>query len=298
MSRSWGRFAKIPGVGRVGVGFERDGNGSSNLGIFESIGFKTQLDLMVFGPDGRPKQTREYMPFWARFMNSVRGNSIVFHAGSGKVTNIGVNNMANDFTWANGATLKMMNYQAIGTGTTADAATDYYLQTPITSGNLTGSTNGYMTGTQSWVQPNIYRNVATFTANATLAVAEWGLFMSNAASFSRTATGTPTATTFPDSGAAFTTSGNALQNWAIEVSSTAVNTPTSTVWGQITSNTATSLTIPGWLTLANAGASTPAANQAYVIYPGMWDHKQFSTVNLNTGDSLQVTYSLTINSGG
>src|SRR5216684_6961299 len=62
--------------------------------------------------------------------------------GSGLVTNSGVNLMADDFIWGNGATLKQMNNQLCGTGTTAAAAADVFCQTPVGSGSLAGSTNG------------------------------------------------------------------------------------------------------------------------------------------------------------
>lgn len=222
--------------------------------------------------------------------------------GSGLVTNIGVNLMANDFTWAAGATLKLMNYHAIGTGTTAAAASDFYLQTAINSGSLTGSTNRYMTGAQSIggnASPNVYKTVATFTANAGLAVTEWVLAMSNAAEFTgRTSTGT-SSSSLTDSGASFTTSGNGLQGWTVEINSSAINTPTTTVMGQVASNTGTALTlVEGWLTLANAAASTPGATSAYVVYPSIWDHKVFSAINLLAADTLQFQYSLTVTSGG
>ena len=226
-----------------------------------------------------------------------------YDLGSGLVTNVGVNMMANDFNWVAAATpfatLSAQNFHAIGTGATAAAATDFYLQTPQGTTNLSGTTNGYMTGTQSVVAPNVYQTVATFTATGAIAVTEWVLTMSNAANFSRTETGTPTATTFPDSGAAFTTTGNGLKGWTIEISSTAVNTPTTTVQGLVTSNTATQLNIAGgWFTLANAGASTPGATSAYVVYPTAWDHKVFSVINLANTDTLQFTYKLTVTSGG
>jgi hypothetical protein len=35
-----------------------------------------------------------------------------------------------------------------------------------------------------------------------------------------------------------------------------------------------------------------------VFRPVMWDHKVFSAINVNNGDSIQFTYLLTINSGG
>lgn len=233
------------------------------------------------------------------------GSSKSYDLGSGLVTNAGVNIMANDLTWGNGATLKQMNNQLCGTGTTAAAATDVFCQTPVGSGSLTGSTNGYFTGTQTYVSPNIYKNVATFTYSATLGITEWSLHMANAATVSRTSAGSaPTNNTFTDTGATFTTSGQGLAAYTIEIASSIINTPTTTVMGQILSNTATVLTIQGpsasaaWLTLANAVASNPGATIAYQVFPTALDHKVFSAINVNSGDSIQFTYQLTINSGG
>jgi hypothetical protein len=227
----------------------------------------------------------------------------IYDLGSGLVTNIGVNLLANDWTLVTAPVLKTMNFHACGTGTTAAAASDYYLQTVTGSGSLTGSTNGYFTGTQSWVAPNIYKTTATFTYSASVAVTEWGLLNSNAANFSGTATSTGN-NTLTNSGATFTTTGNGLTGWTVEASATAVNTPTTTAMGQVASNTGTVLTILGssgsgqWLTLANASASNPSGTTGYVVYPSLWDHKVFSAINVVSGDSIQFIYSLTVNSGG
>lgn len=225
-----------------------------------------------------------------------------YDLGSGKVTNIGVNLMANDWTLATAPILKNSNFHGCGTGATAEQASDFYLQTAIGAGSLTGSTNGYMTGTQSWVTPNIYRSVATFTYSATLTVTEWGLFNNNFANVTGTATATGNNTlTWAGS---FTTAGNGLMGATVEASASAVNTPTTTAMGQIASNTATVLTIlgsagsPSWLTLANATASNPSGTTGFVVAPSMWDHKVFTGIGVNSGDSIQFTYSLTVTSGG
>jgi hypothetical protein len=235
----------------------------------------------------------------------VDGSTKRYDLGSGLVTNSGVNLMANDLTWVTGATLKQMNYHLSGTGTTAAAAPDIFCQTPVSSASLTGSTNGFFTGVQSYVSPNIYKTVATFTYNTTVAVTEWALCMINAATLSRTSAGAaPTNNTFTDTGATFTTSGQGLAAYTIEIAATVINTPTTTVMGQILSNSATVLTIQGpsasaaWVTLANAVASVPGATVAYQVIPTAFDHKVFSAINVNNGDSIQFTYSLTVNSGG
>lgn len=270
------RFVKTP-WGRVG--FTRD---RGDAGIFGREQFMSHA--WAQHRDGDGKLINEY------------------DLGSGLVTNAGVNMMAMDPTWITAATpfstLGSMKYHSTGTGATAAAASDFYLQTVGT--HFSGATNNYYTGTQTITAPNIYVTAGTMTYSGAEAVTEWGLFMSNAAPFAATETGTPTATTFPDSGAAFTTTGNGLKGWTIEVHATPpVNTPTTTVMGLVTANTATSLTIAnGWFTLANAGASTPGATSAYVLYPTMWDHKVFAAINVVASDTLTVTYSLTVTSGG
>ena len=233
------------------------------------------------------------------------GSTRYFDLGSGLVTNSGVNLMADDFIWGNGATLKQMNFHLCGTGATAAAAPDVFCQTPVGAGSLTGSTNGFFTGTQSYVSPNIYRTISTFTYNTNVAVTEWALCMTNAATLARTSAGAaPTNNTFTDTGATFTTAGQGLAAYTVEIAATVINTPTTTVMGQILSNTATVLTIQGpsasaaWLTLANAVAAVPSATVAYNVFPTAWDHKVFSAINVANGDSIQFTYSLTINSGG
>lgn len=234
----------------------------------------------------------------------VDGSTRRYDLGSGLVTNSGVNLMANDFTWVTGATLKQMNYHLSGTGTTAAAAADVFCQTPVGAGSLTGSTNGFFTGTQAYVSPNIYRTVSTFTYNTNVAVTEWALCMANAATVGTTSAGAaPTNNTFTDTGITFVTAGQGLAAYTIEIGGV-INTPTSTIMGQILSNSATVLTIQGpsastaWLTLANAVGSNPGATVAYKVFPTAFDHKVFSAINVANGDSIQFTYSLTINSGG
>lgn len=290
------RSISIPGVGRVGLYHEQAGEGSGLIGRSQ---FETSLAFQVRNADGRVKKAHEVMAFWDRWWGNIRGDADEIKLGTGLTTNVGVNLLAwNDEASVLGATMSLMKYQAIGTGVTAAAASDFFLQTAQGATNLSGTTNGYMTATQTVLAPNTIQSVATFTATGSIAVTEWALTMSNAANFSRTETGTPTATTFPDSGAAFTTAGTGLEGWTIEIASSAINTPTSTVMGLVTSNTATQLNIAeGWFTLADAGASTPSASSAYVVYPTAWDHKVFAAVNLASGDSLQTTYKSSVTSG-
>ena len=203
--------------------------------------------------------------------------------GSGLITNCGVNQLAHDYTWAaNSQTLKLQNNHASGTGTTAAAVGDVALQTA----NGTTAT----AGTQSVVEPNIYKTLATIAYTATLAITEWGLVLATTLSGASGSTGTSTATgatTLTDTGQAWATN-----TWA------GYTVTTGTVMSLILSNTATVLTLALWVTPStNVTASTPATG-AYVIRPTMLDHRVFSAINVNTGDSIQFNYQSTQNSGG
>jgi hypothetical protein len=78
-----------------------------------------------------------------------------------------------------------------------------------------------------------------------------------------------------------------------------VHTTTTPRIGLILSNTTSILTIQAWL-VATTGVtgSTPGATETYALRPLMWDHKVFTSIGVVNGDSIQFTYTLTINSGG
>lgn len=282
-------LARIPGVGRIM--FSRDGGNARgvmafrthlaaehvsarrpNVGYFERRHWHER-------PDGKWQRNRDL--------------------GSGLVTNLGVLAMANDFAWAapSGAainTLRLAKNHATGTGVTAAAATDIALQTVSTQGGQTP-----VAGTQVLVSAaNLqkYQSVATMSYTGGEAVTEWGLFCSGTLSAT---TGTPftatTATSATVTGTPYTASSSTVQGQQQNI----VVAGTTTVWGLILSNTNAVLTIPAWYKTADGTAgATPGATEALTLRPVMWDHKVFSAINVVNGDSIQFTYTLTINSGG
>lgn len=219
--------------------------------------------------------------------------------GSGLVTNVGVLSLANDFAWASPSaaavnTLKLQNYHAVGTGSTAAAATDIACQTLAAPTTTTA-----VTGAQSLVSAanvQIFRTVATVNFTTTLAITEWGLH--NASALSAT-TGTPftaaTATSATVTATPLTASSTTVQGSQQMV----VRPGTTTVWGLVLTNTTSVFTIPAWYKVADGTAgATPGNTEAYTIIPVLWDHKVFTAINVVNGDSIVFTYSLTINSGG
>lgn len=277
------RSLKIPGLGRLM--FTRD-PGEGVLLAQQSL--MTRLHALHRDGDGQVRDE--------------------YDLGSGLVTNMGVLAMCNDFGWSaqlNLATLATQNFHATGTGATAAAATDFQMQTLAAPTTVTA-----VTGAQSLVAPTtfvgptspIYRNIATVNYTSTLAITEWGLH--SLAALSST-TGSPftatTATTWQDTGSAQTASSATVRG----LQQTIVVPGTTTVVGLNISNTthvatlAASVTPNGWYTQATqASGSTPGGTETYAIKPVMWDRKVFAAINVVSGDSIQFTYSLSVNSGG
>lgn len=235
------------------------------------------------------------------------GKVTEFDLGSGLVTNIGVAAMANDPQWAmpSGAscqTLKLLNNVATGTGATAAAVFDFQLQTPAAPTATTA-----VTGAQSFVSQAMsgsnsqmtFKQVTTLNYTSTISVSEWGLF--TGATLSAT-TGSPFTTTSATGGGVagtpFTASSTTVQGLQQNI----IVPGTTAAWGLITANTtggAASITIPAWYKQSDGTVSaTPGGTETYAIKPVMWDHKVFTGIGVNSGDSIAFTYTMIINCGG
>jgi hypothetical protein len=183
-------------------------------------------------------------------------------------------------------------YMYSGTGGTANA---YDFQLATTAGPASGS----ITPSLAVAADNsTLTYVGTINYVSTLAITEWGLFNTNSqGSVSLSTVNTPTAT--GTSASTWGTAPGSINAWAGFV------VVTGTVGGFVIANSTatTSSTITlgdGWYNLTSGGgtATTPTSNSTMNIYPLMSDHKTFSVINVVNGDSIQFTYTLTINSGG
>jgi hypothetical protein len=274
----------------------RDKGDSKLLGEHQFI---SNVRLMHRGADGVLKDVRDL--------------------GSGLVTNAGVNLMSYDLYWVPTYTksaLYSANFHAIGTGATAAASSDVFLQTAQGATNLSGTTNGYMTGTQSIIAnatgspySPVYQTVATFTATGSIAVTEWIVAIGNGANITNSASNSATSSSLTDTTHTPFGASNAQAMWTVQtgVTTPSNTSPTTQPMLQVKSNSTTVLTgIDGswgsgsvsWLSSTNQAVSTPSGTGSYVAFPTAWDHKVFSVVNLVNGDTLQVTYQLSVNSGG
>lgn len=271
-------------------------------GMKAGFSFMTRLHAEVFR-DGRPVKSKFVMSAKDRFFGGVRGNQSLIDLGSGLVTNVGVMAMAGEWNYANPSTvfntvLALANYHITGTSATAAAATDIQLGAY--------DSNGAATGTQSSVYSPYgtaqkYQTVATQNYSGNEAVTEWGLTTSSTVSAT---TGTPltavTATTATATGTPYTASSSSVAGQQLHI----IKTGTTSVWGLVISNTTSVLSLANngttgwWIVSSGLAGSTPGSTEAFTLLPVLWDHKVFSAINVVSGDSIQFTYDLSINSGG
>ena len=252
---------------------------------------------------GESLQTSEAFFQSHLYAKVTRKNGDVEHRdlGSGLVTNVGVTAMMNDWNWASPAvainTLKLMNWVATGTGATAAAATDIALQTlaaPTTANAVSGAQSNV-----SAANLQKFQQITTINYTSSLGITEWGLHSAQVLSAT---TGTPftagSATTGTVTGTPYTASTATVQGEQMLIVQD--TTAASPFYGVILSNTTSVLTVPAWYLVSNGTLSgvNPVNADALLIKPVMWDHKVFSVINVNNGDSIQFTYLLTINSGG
>lgn len=303
-----GRIIKLPLLGRILIASDR--HGAATSGMAGEAAFQTNLSVKVFDKNGREKKVRNYFgdnigqKLWHALLYR---NKTELDLGSGLVTNIAAQALANEavtLASPSGSRINVLflaNYHATGTGTTAAAATDFKLQTISANGGQTPVQGAFTISTSlTGAVPKI-QSQATISYTGSEAVTEWGLFTNNTLS---STTGTPftadSATTFTATGTPFTASSSTVPGLQQQM----VIPGTTTVYGLIASNTTSVATLcnngtTGWFKQSDGTAgSTPGSTEAYTLRPIMWDHKVFSAINVNSGDSIQFTYTLTVNSGG
>ena len=302
-----GKIFNLPLVGRFAIVPDRHGAGN----LPADAAFLTNLSVKVFDKDGKEKLVRDYFgsgKLQKMWHSALYRNKTELDLGSGLVTNVGVLTLANDSLWsvtnAPNNILRYLKYHATGTGVTAAAATDIKLQTASGFGGQTP-----VAGTQVLVSAaNLqkYQSVATISYTGTEAVTEWGFLAYDSTLPATTALSDATGSPFTSGSA---TTGTVTATPLTASSATVMGQQMSIIentgnatphWGVITSNTTSVVTVPAWYKVADgtAAGTTPANTNAYVLRPIMWDHKVFSAINVNSGDSIQFTYTLTINSGG
>jgi hypothetical protein len=238
-----------------------------------------------------------------------------FDLGSGKVTNMGVSALANDFAWETEAaepinTLNVCKYMSWGTGTGEGEVFNWKLETEAE--NEASKKEAVVASTRklTFIAAGNAKLVITATLEANLAgptaITEWGLFSAakTAGEAQKAATGT-SAITLTDTAklvkpgetasAAKTRGAQNYIVWAKEKGAA----ENEDLIGLITKNTSEVATVPAWEKGASAGGpTTPYEKTKYTIYPLMWDRRKFAAINVEKGNKIEFPYELEIKSGG
>lgn len=298
-----GKVFKLPLIGRVAVVTDRFGSAKRAQRIIGDMAFETNLTAEVFDKNGNPKKAKDVMS-GLNWLDKLRfGNKSAIDLGSGLVTNVGVLALASEgvnLAGVSGAPInifKLLKYHITGTGATAAATTDIKIQTISTNGGQTP-----VTGTQvlvSAANSQKYQTVATVSYTGSEAVTEWALISGSTVS---NTTGTPwtagSATTGTVTGTPLTASSSTIQGSQQTIF---LDTNSATPhWGLCISNTTSVVTVPAWYKISDgtAAGTNPLNTETLENRPILWDRKVFSAINVVNGDSIQFTYTLTINSGG
>lgn len=270
------RQVRLPfGLGRLGI--TRDpGEG----GLFTSMMLHTKLRALVRDPSGKLLEEIDL--------------------GSGLVTNVGVLALANDFTIpgvkaAPDQLFANLKFGAWGTGSTAAATTDIKLQTPAAP-NATECTEGVQTLSANGEGKPKFVLTTKIKAESTISVAEFGVFTRKVLS---TTTGTPltaeTAGTGTSTGTALTASSAEA---AGETGKIVLAATPEEIWGLITSNTTSVFTVPAWYKQSTGAVKEPSATSAYTIRPVMFDRRVFTSIGVESGNTIEFPWELELKSGG
>lgn len=219
--------------------------------------------------------------------------------GSGLITNVGMACLANDGLWAapagvSLATLASCKWHAWGTSETAATTSDVALNAlaaPTTANAVAG-----VTTLLSAANSQTHINTATITAGSTLKITEWGIHSAQVLSAT---TGTPltaaAATSATVTATPYTASTAELQGEQQLI----IKAGTTAVWGLITKNSTSVLTLPAWYKTSDGTVgATPGNTEAFTLLPVMLDHRVFGVITVETGNTITFPWELLCKSGG
>jgi hypothetical protein len=186
-------------------------------------------------------------------------------------------------------------FGAWGTGTTAAATTDIKLQTPAAP-NATEATAGTQTLSTNGEGKPKFVLTTKIKAESTISVAEFGVFSGKTLSAT---TGSPltaeTATSGTTTGTALTASSSEALG---ETSKILLASEPEEVWGLITSNTTSVVTVPAWYKASSGAVKEPKNNSPYTLRPVMFDRRVFTSIGVESGNTIEFPWELELKSGG
>jgi hypothetical protein len=265
----------IPGLGRVA--FSKD-QGEANL--FSRYFLQTRLSAIVRNPFGEIVEQH--------------------NLGSGLVTNVGVLALAEDWVVdaASEASFNLfpnLKWQAWGTGATAASEKDIKLQT-LAAPNATEAVEATNTTTPNGEGKPKLVSTGKIKAESSLAITEWGIHTQKLLS---AATGSPlvsvTATEGKVTATPLTASDKKTKGERLKI---IVPTEATEIWGLITSNTTSVVTVPAFYKQSTGAVQAPVGTSPFSLKPVMFDHRVFSVINVESGNVIEFPWELEIKSGG
>lgn len=265
----------VPGLGRIAMTRDR-----GEASLFSQFLTNTRLRAIVRDPEGRLVES--------------------YDLGSGLVTNVGVLALAEDWgvpgvKAAPANLLANLKFQAWGTSSTAATVNDIKV-TSLAAPNATEATEGTLSTTPSGEGKPKLISTAKIKAESSLEIKEWGVFTKKILSAT---TGTPLTAETAVSGTVTGTPLTASSAEALgETLKILVPSEPEEIWGLITSNTTSVVTVPAWYKQSSGAVKEPKNNSPYTIKPVMFDHRVFAVINVETGNTIEFPWELEIKSGG
>jgi hypothetical protein len=269
------RTGRIPGLGRIA--FTRD---PGEAELFSKHYLATKLRAIIREPDGRLVEEHDL--------------------GSGLVTNVGVLALANDWkvpgvSAAPANLFANLKFGAWGTGSTAAATTNIKLETPAAP-NATEATEGIQTVTTNGEGKPKFVLTTKITAESSISITEFGVFTKKKLS---STTGTPltakSATSGTVTGTPLTASSTTVLGETLQI---LFATASENIWGLVTSNTTSVVTVPAWYKESNGTVLEPSATSAFTLRPIMFDRRVFTSIGVESGNTIEFPWELEIKSGG
>lgn len=273
---------RIPGFGRIG--YTRD---IGEAKMFQNVMLQTSLGAIVREPDGRIIEEHDF--------------------GSGLITNVGVLALAQDGLGLKQGAAKSsfglfpnLKWHAWGTSETAASVLDLSLNTlaaPTTT-KAAAATNTLTANGEG--KPKLV-STATITAEGTLKITEWGIHTGELLS---AITGTPLTAESAVSGTVtatpLTASSEEVLGERLHVLVAAENAAKEAkpVWGLVTANTTSVVTVPAWYSASAGAVAVPYEKSAYTIKPVMFDHRVFGLITVEVGNKIEFPWELEVKSGG
>ncbi len=227
--------------------------------------------------------------------------------GSGVVTNAGVLVLAYDSQLGKSGANKSgfnlfsnLQFHQWGTSGAEAKTTDIKLGAPATNKNTKSANKAVKdtthTVTASGTGEPKFVSTSRIEAESELKIEEWGIFTFEELGET---TGSPltevSPTTGKVTGAPLVASSETAQGERLKILNA---TEPEDIWGLITSNTTSVVTVPAWYKSSSGALKEPSGTSVFKLRPVMFDHRTFGVITVVSGNVIEFPWELTVKSGG